>query len=282
MISTVGEDEKKRRRVDEEPPYLRYAFLNPYNLSLLAGASATAAASGHWGIAVFAAASEALWMLFAPDSKVLRGLWFDRRWEQEKKDELEAQQNAKFQRLSPQDQARAAALSDQRRRIYQLAAENPSLTVEMMKDELVKLDALLEDFLELALVCARSENQLRGFDLAALDRSWHFYEEQVRRYPERDQRREVAEKNLDVLRQRKNRMEAMQKNLQTARGHMDLMENSFRLLGDEIVTMANPSEVAVRLDDLRIGVQAIRESSQEAEDLYDEAAVEEPARQMRR
>jgi hypothetical protein len=281
MISAVSEDGKKRRRDDDEPPYFRYAFLNPYNLSLLAGASATAIASGHWGVAVCAAASEALWMLFAPDSKVLRGLWFDKRWEQEKKDAIEAEQRAKFQRLTPQDQARAAALADQRKRIYQLAAENPSLTVEMMQDELAKLDALQEDFLELALVCARSENQLRGFDLAALDRSWQFYKDQVKRYPEKDQRSEVARKNLEVLLQRKNRMEAMQKNLQTARGHMDLMENSFRLLGDEIVTMANPSELGVRLDDLRIGVQAIRESSQETEAMYEEP-IEEAPRQMRR
>jgi hypothetical protein len=282
MISSVVPDEKKRRRGDDEPPYLRYAFLNPYNLSLLAGASATAAATGHWGIAVFAAASEALWMLFAPDSKVLRAVWFDKLWEQSKKDDLEARQNEKYRRLTPQDQARAAALRDQRARIYQLAAENPSLTVDLMRDELAKLDDLLEDFLELALVCMRCENQLRGFDVTALQRSFSFYQEQAKRYPERDERRQVAEKNIEVIQQRKNRMEAMQKNLQTARGHMDLMENSFRLLGDEIVTMADPSELAVRLDDLRVGVQAIRESSEEADDMYEEAAQPEPARQMRR
>jgi hypothetical protein len=285
MISAVGEDAsgKKRRLENEEPPYARYAFVNPYNLSLLAGASATAAATGHWGIAVCAAACEAIWMLFAPDSKLLRSLCFDPRWAQAKKDDFEASQAAKFLRLTPQDQARAAALRDQRGRIYQLAAENPSLTVELMQDELAKLDDLLEDFLELALVCARSENQLRSFDVPALQRSWQYYQDQVRRFPETDERRKVAEKNLEVIAQRKNRMDAMQKNLQTSRGHMDLMENSFRLLGDEIVTMADPSELAVRLDDLRVGVQAIRESSQEAEEMYEEAAAEAaPARQMRR
>ena len=63
----VGGDENAKARVsgDTEPPYVRYAFLNPYNVSLLAGAGVTAAATGHWGIAVVAAASEALWMLFA-------------------------------------------------------------------------------------------------------------------------------------------------------------------------------------------------------------------------
>jgi len=59
------------------------------------------------------------------------------------------------------------------------------------------------------------------------------------------------------------------------------MENSFRLLGDEIVTMADPSELATRLDDLRISVQAIRESSQEAQEVYEEMEEDAP-RQMRR
>jgi hypothetical protein len=102
----------------------------------------------------------------------------------------------------------------------------------------------------------------------------------VKQFPKGDKRSDVAAKNLEVLSQRRNRMDAMQKNLQTARGHMDLMENSFRLLGDEIVTMADPTELATRLDDLRIGVQAIRETSEEVEgDAFDE--VEEPQKQMR-
>jgi hypothetical protein len=281
----VGGDAKKKQ-TDDEPPYARYAFLNPYNLSLIAGAGVTAAATGHWGIAVCAAASEALWMLFAPDSKILRHLWFDKVWDQKKKDEEEEERRAKFSRLTPQDQARAAALGDQRRRIRELAAENPSLTVELMQDELAKLDALLDDFIELALVCARSENQLRTFDVPSLQRSWQYYQQQIKQYPEKDERRQVAMKNLEVISQRKNRMDEMQKNLQTARGHMDLMENSFRLLGDEIVTVADPSELAVRLDDLRVGVQAIRESSAEADEAYDEALAQaeaeaEAPRQMR-
>ncbi len=285
MISAVGDGEKKKRAEDAEPPYARYAFLNPYNLSLLAGASATAAATGHWGIAVCAAASEAIWMLFAPDSRILQRLWFDKVWDQKKKDEEEERQKAKFLRLTPQDQARAAALRDQRTRIYQLAADNPSLTVELMQDELAKLDALIEDFLELALVCARCENQLRSFDVPALQRSWQYYQQQIKQYPEKDERRQVAMKNLEVISQRKSRMDEMQKNLQTARGHMDLMENSFRLLGDEIVTVADPTELALRLDDLRVGVQAIRESSAEADEAYDEMMAEaeaEQPRQMRR
>jgi len=280
MICVVSSD-RKRASADDEPPYARYAFLNPYNLTLLAGAATTAAATGHWWIAVCAAATEGLWMVFAPDSKVLQRAAWDKRWERAKQNELEEHQNQKFLRLTPEDQTRAHALRDQRARIYQLAAENPSLAMDLMKDELAKLDALLEDYLDLAIVCARCESQLRGFDLVDLQRRGQFYQDQVAHFPKGDRRSEVAQKNLEVLAARKNRMEAMQRNLQTARGHMDLMENSFRLLGDEIVTMANPTELATRLDDLRIGVQAIRETAEEVEENYDQLE-EEPAKQMRR
>jgi len=279
MICAVPDD-RKRVRTDDEPPYGRYAFLNPYNLSLLVGAGTAAAATGHWWIAVCAAATEGLWMLFAPDSKILQRTLWEKRWERSKRGDVEDRQNAKFLRLTPEDQARATALRDQRARIQQLAADNPTLAVDLMKDELGKLDGLLEDFLDLAIVCGRCETQLRGFDVVDLQRRWQFYQDQVKHFPKGDKRSDVAAKNLEVLNQRRNRMDAMQKNLQTARGHMDLMENSFRLLGDEIVTMADPTELATRLDDLRIGVQAIRETSEEVEgDAFEE--VEEPQKQMR-
>jgi hypothetical protein len=278
MICAVPDD-RKRVRTDDEPPYGRYAFLNPYNLSLLVGASATAAATGHWWIAVCAAATEGLWMLFAPDSKILQRTLWEKRWQRSKRGDVEDRQNKKFLRLTPEDQVRATALRDQRARINQLAADNPTLAVDLMKDELAKLDGLLEDFLDLAIVCGRCETQLRGFDVVDLQRRWQFYQDQVKHFPKGDKRSDVAAKNIEVLGQRRNRMDAMQRNLQTARGHMDLMENSFRLLGDEIVTMADPTELATRLDDLRIGVQAIRETSEEVEEAYDE--VEEPGKQMR-
>jgi hypothetical protein len=43
------------------------------------------------------------------------------------------------------------------------------------------------------------------------------------------------------------------------------MENTFRLLGDEIVTMQSPSELGTRLDELREGVEAVRQTTRETE-----------------
>jgi hypothetical protein len=268
MLRAVNARAKKPQA--DEPPYTRYAFLNPYNLSLLAGAGVAAAASGQWWIGVCAVAAEGLWMLFAPDSKVLRKLWFDKIWADSQKAAEEERLNQKFAQLSRNDQMRAFALREQKARIFQLAIDNPSLTVDLMKDELDKIDKLLEDFLDLAAVCARCETHVQSFDLNALNASYALYQQQAQYYRPTDKRRSVAEKNLEVLTQRRKRYEDLLRSLEMARGQMDLMENTFRLLADEIVTMADPSELGARLEELRVGVAAIRETTAEPEEAYDE------------
>src|SRR5215471_12132916 len=62
----------------DSPPYRRYAFANIYNYTLLGGFAATAALTQNWWFGVLGAGLEALWMLFAPDSKIIRRLWFDK------------------------------------------------------------------------------------------------------------------------------------------------------------------------------------------------------------
>jgi hypothetical protein len=60
------------------------------------------------------------------------------------------------------------------------------------------------------------------------------------------------------------------------------MENTFKLLADEIVTMSTPAALGARLEDLRIGVEAIREASAGDEEAYEEEALEEAAEERRR
>jgi hypothetical protein len=67
--------------------------------------------------------------------------------------------------------------------------------------------------------------------------------------------------NLEVLRERKKRMEDLATSTQAARGQMDLLDNTLRLLGDEIMAMTSPTELGERLEELRVGVSAIRETS---------------------
>lgn len=255
----------KRTAKEKSPPYARYAFLNPYNLSLLAGAGVAAAATGHWGLALCAAAGEAVWMLFAPDSKLLQRAWFNKLWDSEKEAERKKRQFEKWKVLPDAERQRALALREVQDRIQKLAQENPTFSVEMLGAELAKLEDLVDDFLDLATVCARYDKYLATFNLEELEADLRRYQLQVEKLPAGDERRTVAQKNLQVLLTRKERYKELRRSLQTARGQMDLMENTFRLLADEIVSMREPSELGTRLDDLRDGVNAVREAARETE-----------------
>ncbi len=247
------------------PPYARYAFWNSYNLSILGVAATAAAATGHIWIGAAAAAGEVVWMLFAPDSRLLRYLWFDKIWNGEKLALRKQRQKEKFAALPDLEKARALALRELQERIQKLSADNPSFTAELLHDDLSRLDLLVDDFLDLAAVSNRYENYVRTIDLRDIEADLRKYELQADNLPPGDSRREVAQKNLQVLLQRKDRYKELRKNLTTVRGQMDLMENTFRLLADEIVTMDSPAELGQRLDEMRLGVEAAQKTARETE-----------------
>src|SRR5436190_14597546 len=90
----------------EKPPYARYAFRNPYNYAILGGFASAAALTGNWWLGLAGAGAEALWMLFAPDSKLLRKLWFDKVFAQEEDAARKAELDAKFKQLPESDAMR--------------------------------------------------------------------------------------------------------------------------------------------------------------------------------
>jgi hypothetical protein len=57
------------------------------------------------------------------------------------------------------------------------------------------------------------------------------------------------------------KVQEIRKYLGVARGQLDLIENSFRLLADQIVTMQSPQELSGQLDEMLDGVQAIKDST---------------------
>lgn len=249
----------------EEPPYARLAFLNPYNLSLFAGGVVGGWLSGHTWLVVVTCALEALWMIFAPDSRVLRAVWFDpARAAGLAAEKLERRQ-AKFAKLAPMDGARVLHLAEQKESIERLAKDNPSLAVDLLGDELAKLDGLVEEFADLGLVASRAEAHAATFDFEAMRRSHGIHERQAKAFGPGDPRREIAERNLEVLRQRRRRWDDLSRTIQVTRGQMELIEQTFRLLADEIISMASPRELGGRIEELRVAVEAVRETTDEAE-----------------
>lgn len=271
---TTSPERAKRRLRDDEPPYARYAFWNPYNVSLFLGGVVLGVATGHEWSSVLTCAAEVMWMIFAPDSRLLRRLWFDRAFEAAKKVADAERREERVGLLSPSDSERLGHLCGQKQVIERLAKENPSLTVELLHSELAKLDALLDDFIELGVNATRAEQHTTTFDFVTMRRSWQAYEEVLGRHPAGDPRHEVAAKNMEVLRQRRARYEDLCRTIQVTRGQMELIEQTFRLLGDEIMTMARPRELGGRIDELRVAVEAVRETADESFAIADEVELE--------
>jgi hypothetical protein len=256
-----------RDAILQKRPYLKFAFSNPYNLSLFGGALAAAGLTMNPLLAVVALGAEALWLLYAPESARLKHLLWDPRFEKVRE---QVEREARAERmavLGQADRERVERLVAQKRDIQRLAAQNPSFTADLLRGELVKTDRLVEAFLDMAVTCARYEQYLASIDIAGLDKDRDRWDRTIRAGKEGEPQTEIAKKNLAVIMKRFEKVQEIRRYLGVARGQLDLIENSFRLLADQIVTMQSPQQLSGQLDELLDGVQAIKDSTADTERL---------------
>src|SRR5262249_53931899 len=135
----------------ERVPYFKYAFHNVYNYTLLGGVATVALMTQNWWLAVVGGGLEALWMVCAPGSRAMRELWLDKVHAEKVKEKQSAEKNRLLAGLPAPDVDRYRRLEDLRLEILKLCSENPKFTSELLKDELKKLDQLVESFLDMML-----------------------------------------------------------------------------------------------------------------------------------
>lgn len=249
---------------NDKPPYLKYAFANAYNLGVLGSSFAVAGATNNWWIAAVGLGAEALWLLFAPDSRLLRTFWFDKYHQTQLAKAREEELNAKFALLPPHEAQRCTELQALRDQILVLAKDNPAFTSDLLQSELAKLDQLVISYLDLAASCHRYSLHLRSIDIGGIERDLARYQTTIDQADDPD-KRNVAQKNYAVLLERRDMYSEIANDLQTSRGQLDLIENTFRLLADKIVSMRSPAELSGQLDNLIQGVDSIRNSTRETE-----------------
>jgi hypothetical protein len=255
------------QREIEKRPYLKMAFANPYNLSLFGGMLAAAGITLNPVLALAAVGLEALWLLHAPDSKRLRHLLWDPRFS-EVRAMIEAQERAeKLRGVGPEERARVDALVRKQAEIRSLAARNPSFTGDLLRGELVKTDRLVSAFVEMTVTCARYLDYLSSIDLSALERERRRWENAARNGAADAPETDLAKKNLAILLKRIEKMKEIRRYLSLAQGQLDLIENSFQLIQDNIVTMQSPQELSGQLDELLDGVEAIQQTTRDTEKL---------------
>jgi hypothetical protein len=249
----------------EKRPYLKFAFSNPYNLSLFGGALAAAGLTLNPLLALTAIGLEGLWLLYAPDSKRLRHLLWDPRFEQVREAMLQQEREARMQGLSENDRTRVTELISRQRQIRLLANSNPSFTGELLRAELVKTDRLVDAFIDMATNTGRYEQYLSSVDLNALSRERTRWEVNVKAGKEGDAEVEVARKNLAIVLKRIDKLQEIKRYMAVARGQLDLIDNSFQLIADQIVTMQSPQQLSGQLDELLDGVESIRQTAVDTE-----------------
>ena len=264
-----------RQKIHEKRSYLKAAFANPYNLSLLAGGLAASALTLNPLLAIVTVGLEILWVVNAPGSKKLQEWLWDPSFD---KEELAKQQAARAERLKNLDEAdrdRVISLLARQEEIHALAAQNPSFTGELLRTELQKTDRLVEAFIEMANTCSRYEAYLDSIDLSELEKDRRRWENITRKQEHCDSETEIAQKNLAIINKRFDKMKEIHHFLTVARGQLDLIENSFQLIADQIVTMQSPQELTGQLDELLDGVESIKQTAADTERLLNPMGLKE-------
>ena len=164
-------------------------------------------------------------------------------------------------------------LVERQQEIRQLAAQNPSFTGDLLRGELVKTDKLVDAFLDMAVTCARYEQYLdyrrrRGRRARARPLG-----DGAQAPDDAEPEIDIAQKNLAILGKRLDKVKEIRRYLDVARGQLDLIENTFQLIADQIVTMQSPQELSGQLDELLGGVEAIEQSAADTERMLNSLGI---------
>lgn len=259
--------------VFEKKPYLKIAFQNPYNLSLFLGSLTAALATANPLLALVAIGGEALWLLHGPDSKTLRRLLWDPRLDKVRLAIEAREREERMRGLPSEERSRVNQLVAKQEEINMLASQNPSFTGDLLRGELFKTRRLVDAFLEMAITCARYESYLDTVDLNELERDRERWQKSMASEKISEPERDVAKKNFAVIMKRIEKLRELRDYLRIARGQLDLIENSFRLIADQIVMMQSPAELSGQLNDLLDGVESIRQTALDTEKMLNTLEV---------
>lgn len=250
--------------------YAGRLFNNVYNYTLLGGLATASALTGDWYLLVAGLGIEALFMLYAPDSKFMRKR-IDAQIDREEALAAEEKRFALLSRLESYDRQRCRDLLSKQAEISKLAKENPSFGSELLQQEITKLQRLTDSFIDLSITATRYKDYLDREDIGDIEKQKRRYEQEIEhgKGPAVD----LAKKNLDVVLRRLVRLGEINDFVVRARRQLELIENSFGLLADQIVSMRSPQELAGQLDELIDGVEAVRETAREADKLMQGVAL---------
>jgi hypothetical protein len=249
--------------IDAKPSRLKLALLNGWNLAALGGAAALAVVLKSPVPLLAFAGVEVGWLAFATRPRASRALFVAAHAAADAAAKAAARAR-KLKVLKAEDAERAEALEARRADILRLAGDNTHVAREVLLAELARLEDVVDAFMEVAAACARSEAYLGAVDLGDLESETRRYEDDAARAADAD-KRALAHKNLEVLLRRRAQIEELRGRQSRGRAQLDLIESTFRMIGNEVMLMRDTGSLRDQLDDLVVGVQAVREMSTDVE-----------------
>lgn len=265
----VSNAEIVEEKFPDKPSYFKYTLVNPYNLTLLGGAIVASVLTLNPLIAIAALGVEGLWLLHGSQSRFMQRMLWDPIYEKEKLEFEQRKRMTQVEKLSPGAQERVIALIDKEKEIQQLAAQNPSFAGDMLRNEILKTHNLVNSFIDLAVTCSRYENYLASVNVGQLENTQKHWQNLIETSKDKADEIEIdiTKKNLAIINKRIERVAEIRRYLKIAYGQINLIENSFQLLADQIVTMQSPNELSGQLDELLDGVESIKETAKETEQI---------------
>jgi hypothetical protein len=239
------------------PSRLKLAFLNAWNLAALGACAALTLITRSPVPLAAGAVVEAGWLAFATRPRASR-LLFQKQHEAAEAAARAARRAEKLRTVRGDDAERVARLDERRRDILRLAGENTHGAREVLLAEVSRLDDVVDAFVDVAASCARWEAYLASVDLDDLESETRRCEEDAARAAD-EEKRQLARKQLEVLLRRKDQLAEMRQKISRGRAQLDLVESTFRMIANEIMLMRDAAGLRGQLDDLVVGVQAVRE-----------------------
>ncbi len=260
-LSEIPEPDVPLENFPEKPSYFKYTFVNPYNLTLLGGALAASVLTFNPLIAVAALGLEGLWLLHGSTSSFMKKWLWDPIYENERAEFLKKQRIRLIETLSPRAKQRVYGLLEKEQQIKELAAQNPSFTGDLLRNELAKTTDLVNSFIDLSLNCSRYEKYLQTVNLVDLQSQRNQYTRYIETQKPTvsdDAEMQLLKKNLTVIEKRIERVDEINRFLKIAYGQLALIENSFQLIADQIITMQSSNELSGQLNDLLDGIESVK------------------------
>ncbi|MBM3266145.1 MAG: hypothetical protein FJZ01_00730 [Candidatus Sericytochromatia bacterium] len=239
---------------------VKAAFLERANLAVLTCAAlplalAPAIAVPHHYGAVLAAvaACEGVYLLWAPfvpgyQRRLLRGR--SRRQQAEKERDRKRMVTALTPELGTRYQEVRRLYDD----IRQGARDSGAVANDLLAEELDKLDALLDAFLRLLVTWLRYRRYLNKTDENAIVKEVAHLRGRLERNLDTDTQR-ITRQNLDILEKRLERIEAIQRDYLNLQAQLEVIEDTFQLVNDQMVSLRAPGALGIDLGQIVSGVE---------------------------